>query len=137
MYEEVPDFVQRGRCPGNIFVKNKEWGALLQWLDDHKTDYHLVTMTTLDTDVPPRSNMLASLASFCKVDAYNESHRRASAALILAFYNAGLINMKMGASRDTALLRGVSIANYSVCSQLLEFGAGIPLLVILWTPPGT
>ena len=45
--------------------------------------------------------------------------------------------MKMGTSRDTALLKGVSIANYSVCSQLLEFGAGIPLLVILRTPPGT
>ena len=46
------------------------------------------------------------------------------------FYQHGLINLKIGRSQDTALLRAVTVGNYEIAEMLLDHGAGHPPCVI-------
>ena len=44
------------------------------------------------------------------------------------FYQHELINLKIGRSQDTALLRAVTVGNYEIAEMLLDQGAGHPPL---------
>ena len=140
--EYVPSGVSRRLCTGNKFTKAGESDLLAIWLFDlenlSEAEFvDAITATTKDADSPPRCNLLATLA-FSKLT-YEDclDYVRASAVITRVFYREGLVNLQLGKHHDTAFLRACTQGNYVMARLLLEYGAGVPLLVIPWTPPGT
>ena len=135
----VPLGVSRYLCTGNKFAKAGEWDLLAIWLFglSEAEFVDAITATTADADSPPRCNLLATLASFKLTYEDDQDYVRASAVIVRVFYREGLVNMQLGKNLDTAFLRACAGGNYVMARLLLEYGAGVPLLVIPWTPPGT
>jgi hypothetical protein len=135
--DDVPDHVYRQMPGGNPALKDHEWHSLARWIrrKQEEGDFGAITATTPDENVPPRTNLLGTLANFRPtLDETPTVHMKfCYAAIIKAHYDDGLINMRLGKDRSTALLRAAACGNIEAASLLLEFGAGIPLwLITLW-----
>ena len=136
--DDVPDNVLRQLPPANQWLKFHEWASVTKWIGDKRADNDSggILATSEDDDHPTeRVNLLGTLAAFrpdVGLGRAQKSHAEAAALIIKAFYNAGLINMRLGRHRETALLKAASIGNLEIAALLLEYGAGIPL----WLLPG-
>ena len=74
-------------------------------------------------------NLLGTLAGFRPAKG-NDTHQACAVILVKKFYEAGLINLRIGRSDETALLKAVTTGNYEIASMLFEHGAGHPPCVI-------
>ena len=126
--EDVPEDVLRQLPIGIKMIKDQEWASLLKWLKlKLEDDPDCITATSHDDDPAPRANCLGSMGGFRPVAGCALSdHRECALIIIECFYRAGLINMKIGKSRDTALMRCVAGGNIEFATMLLQWGAGIP-----------
>ena len=109
-------------------IKDQAWASLRTWLYDMlENDPRAITATSPDDHRQARVNCLGSLSGF-RPDAGTDSsaHKECALIIVTAFYREGLMNLKLGKSRDTALLKCVSVANIEIASMLLQWGAGIP-----------
>ena len=135
LLDDLPDRVYRQVPGANRSLKDHEWVSVYRWLQDKLDDGDAsgITATSEDTDPFPRMNMLGSLASFRPTSRHGQkSHQKVSLRIIAAFYDAGLINLKLGKHRETALLKAAACGNIEIARLLLEHGAGIPR----WLLPG-
>ena len=115
-----------------------QWDDLLQWLLANMGDRSRITATSPDSAPQSRVNMLASLAGFRPAQGGSYAHRAAANIIVRVFYEEGLINMKVGKSSETALLKAVVTGNFEIAALLLEFGAGkTPLGYSLGSLSGT
>jgi hypothetical protein len=135
--DEVPDQVYRQLPKANGWVKDHEWVSVIRWIEGKRSDNDpcAILATSEDDANPERVNLLGTLAAFrpdVGLGRAQKSHAEAAALIIKAFYNAGLINMRLGKHRETALLKAASCGNMEIAVLLLEYGAGIPL----WLLPG-
>ena len=135
--DEVPEHVYRQLPAANAWVKDHEWVSVIRWFERKRSDNDpgAILATTDDDADPERVNLLGTLAAFRPDVGFGRgqtSHAEAAALIIKAFYNAGLINMRLGKHRETALLKAASTGNFEIAALLLEYGAGIPL----WLLPG-
>ena len=129
--DEVPGHVWRQMPGANRYVKDAEWHSVERWLQDkEENDPNGITATSSDEDSSGgRVNLLGTLAQFRPVAAH-EAHQQAAGRIVRAFYGAGLINMRIGRDRGTAILTTASCGNIEVAALLLEYGAGIPLWLL-------
>ena len=74
-------------------------------------------------------NLLGTLAGFRPAKG-NDAHQACAVILVRIVYEAGLINLRIGRSNETALLKAVTVGNYEMASMLFEYGAGHPPCVI-------
>ena len=126
--EDVPVHVLRQLPIGIKMIKDHEWASLLKWLHAKlEDDPGCITATSPDDHQQARVNCLGSMSGF-RPDAGTDSsaHKECALIIVTAFYREGLINLKLGKSRDTALLKCVGVANIEIASMLLQWGAGIP-----------
>ena len=120
-------------------LKDHEWVSVKLWLVKKLTDDpDGITATSADDDHSmPRMNMLSTLAAFRPNYGGGNAliHKEVACMIIKLFYDAGLINMRLGRSRTTAFIMACAAGNIEIAELLLEFGAGIPLrLITLWAP---
>ena len=135
--DDVPDHVYRQLPAANARVKDHEWVSIVKWIERQREEDNAAAIlaTSADDADPERVNLLGTLASWRPdqgLGRAKKDHAVASAAIVKAFYNAGMINMRIGKQRETALLKAASTGNIEIAMLLLEFGAGIPL----WLLPG-
>ena len=135
--DDVPDHVYRQLPAANACCKNHEWVSIVKWIERQREENNGagILATSGDEDDPERVNLLGTLAGWRPdqgLGRAKKEHALASALIVKAFYNAGMINMRIGKQRETALLKAASTGNIEIAMLLLEFGAGIPL----WLLPG-
>ena len=122
--DEVPGWVRREMPePANTMLKSGQWDDLLEWLQDNSHDTIAITATSLLSSQWAKVNLLGSLGGFRPAWG-NSAHQACAEIIIKIFYQAGLINMKIGKSEETALLKACCTANYEVAAMLLEYGSG-------------
>ena len=118
--DDVPAFVRREMPePDSTMLKEQQYGDLLQWLKDNADD----TVAITATGIAPKVNLLGTLGSVRPAWG-NDAHRACAEIIVKIFYLAGLINLKLGKSDETALLKACCHANYEMASMLLEYGSG-------------
>ena len=128
--DEVPSWVRREMPePANTMLKSGQWDDLLEWLQDNSHDTIAITATSLLSSQWAKVNLLGSLGGFRPAWG-NSAHQACAEIIIKIFYQAGLINMKIGRSEETALLKAVTVGNYEIAQMLLDHGAGHPPCVI-------
>jgi len=135
LLDDVPGGICRQLPCAIQWLKEQEWDSVSNWMQVtwDQGDADDITATSDDTDPSPRNNMLGSLASFRPTSRHGQkSHQKVSLRIIAAFYDAGLINLKLGKHRETALLKAAACGNIEIARLLLEHGAGIPR----WLLPG-
>ena len=115
-------------------LKEHEWVSLEIWLKEKaEIDVGGITATSDDGDSSgQRVNLLATLAQHRPVNEANPSalHQACVIRIVKAFYAKGLINMRVGKGRSTALILAASVGNIEVAQILLAYGAGIPLWLL-------
>ena len=116
--------------PANAMVKAKNWQSLLQWLSDNAHDPGLILVVSERQEEPFPSEILGSLSGFRPTGQIDFDHMACTAIICRVFYDHGLINLIVGKSQDTALLRAVNVGNYEIAYMLLDHGAGHPPCVI-------
>ena len=125
---DVPDDVLREMCPAVDMIKSHQWASLRKWLlrklENGEEDQILATSE--DDSEASRVNCLSSVAGFRPVCGGGTSHMECALLITSTFYKAGLINMKVGKSRGTALLACVPAGNLEVAEMLISWGGGIP-----------
>ena len=126
MYRQLPH--------GNQMIKEQAWGSLLVWL--HKMldqDPGAIIATSADKSPEGRHNLAGSIAGF-RPDVGSDQcdHKECCLIILREFYRAGLINMKLGKSRQIPLLNCIAKGNIEVARMLLEWGSGFPP----WFLPG-
>ena len=85
----------------------------------------MITATTEDADDLNRINLLSTLAVTRPVAGSSlELHKKVTLLLVKAFYDDGIINMRVGRNRYTAFLAACSQGNFEIAEVLLEWGAG-------------
>ena len=129
-----PDFVYRQLPPANKWLKDHEYVSVNAWIQEKLNDGDSkgITATSEDDDHLPRVNLLGTLAAF-RPNAgggTHKAHQEVSCRIIKAFYDAGLINMRLGKDGATALLKAAACGNIEIAALLLEYGAGIPLWLL-------
>ena len=126
MYRQMPG--------ANKLLKEHEWASVLNWLrEKREEDAGGITATSKDDDPDgPRQNLLCTAAQFRPLGQGKPSaeHQASVLHIVRSFYAAGLINMRIGKHRETALLRAAGVGNLEVGALLLEYGAGIPLWLL-------
>ena len=119
---------------GNGWLKDHEWRSVLNWMDKKlaEDDPNGITATSEDDDPLSRVNLLGTLAAFRpNAGGTNHlAHQEVACRIIKAFYDAGLINMRLGKDGATALLKAAACGNIEIAALLLEYGAGIPLWLL-------
>ena len=134
--DDPPDTLFRQLPAANKWLKDHEWVSVIKWIADKRAegDPGGITATSEDDDHPmPRVNLLGTLASFRPNAGFgreSKSHQECCCLIIKAFYNEGLINMRLGKDGATALLKAAACGNIEMASLLLEYGAGIPLWLL-------
>lgn len=93
---QIPDTLLRGKCPGIDFMKVKQWEQLSVWVDTNLASPQMF-MPTRDDQTPPRNNILMAVSFYGgPLDVVCPFHTRATAAIVSAFRDAGLIDIKGG-----------------------------------------
>ena len=132
--DDPPEHVFRQLPAANKWLKEHEWVSVNRWIQDKRADGDPggITATSEDDDPLPRVNLLGTLAAFRPVASGppSKAHQECCCHIIKAFYNDGLINMRLGKDGATALLKAAACGNIEMASLLLEFGAGIPLWLL-------
>ena len=123
--DDVPRRVRRRMPePANTLIKEKQWSQLLAWLTDHIDDIDAITVVSpYSTQGTCKICLLGTLAGFRPLFGAVE-HRQCAEIIVKTFYDAGLINLRIGRSDETALMKAVTIGNYEVAALLFEYGAG-------------
>ena len=118
--------------PANAMVKAKHWQSLLQWLSDNAHDPGLILAVSEKQEwpLPSEIHLLGSLSGSRPTGQNDFDHMACAAIICRVFYDHGLINLIVGKSQDTALLRAVNVGNYEIAEMLLDHGAGHPPCVI-------
>ena len=120
--------------PANSLTKGELWRGLLKWLIDNKDDPDLflaVSDRMPGVQGPSEVHALGTMAGFRLTGLDGDDHHRACALIVCRrFYERGLINLQIGRSQDTALLRAVTVGNFEIAQMLLDHDAGHPLCVI-------
>ena len=117
--------------PGNGFCKNQHWRSLLGWLEENANNPDLILALSEErSQGAPCINLVGTLAGLRPTTHENPEHRACAEILVAAFYKAGRINLKIGRSEETALLKAVTVGNFEIASMLLDHGAGHPPCVI-------
>ena len=118
--------------PANAMVKAKHWQSLLQWLSDNAHDPGLILAVSerQEEPFPSEIHLLGSMSGFRPTGQKDFEHRACAAIIMRVFCNHGLIDLKVGRTEDTALLRAVCYGNFEIAEMLLEHGAGHPPCVI-------
>ena len=136
--DEVPDKVLRQVPGANDMLKDQEYASVAQWIQRKEVeDPDGITATSEDDHRPPKLNLLGTLASMRPNlgGSTAAAHKEAACLIVKAFYDAGLINMRLGRDGGTAFLKAAACGNMEIAALLLEYGAGIPLwLITLWAP---
>ena len=115
---------------GNGLLKSQSWRKLLGWLEDNLDNPDAILALSPESSQGASCiNMVGTLAGF-RPHTDNAEYRACAQIIIEVFYNAGLINMKIGRSEETALLKAVIVSNYEIAKMLLHHGAGHPPCVI-------
>ena len=120
---------------GNAFLKSQSWRKFLGWLEDTLDNPDVILALSPESSQGASCiDMVGTFAGF-RPPTDNAEHRACAQIIISVFYNAGLINMKIGRSEETALLKAVIVGNYEIAMMLLDHGAGhapcvIPLFLI-------
>ena len=132
--DDVPGHVHRQMPHGNDMIKKQEWGSLLRWLNKKlEEDPGCILATSPDTCKEGRQNLLGTLGGFRPdVGSDQSDHKECALLIVRRFYRAGLLNMKVTRSKQTALLNCIAKGNIEVASLLLQWGAGFPP----WFLPG-
>jgi len=132
--DDVPDHVYRQMPYGNGLIKEQAWTSLLRWLNEKAdADPAAIIATSDDTCEAGRQNMLCSVGGFRPdVGSDRSDHKECCLIIIQHFYRAGMMNMKVTKSKQTALLNCIAKGNIEVATLLLQWGAGFPP----WFLPG-
>ena len=101
-----------------------QWDDLLQWLLANMGDRSRITATSPDSAPQARVNLLSTCAGFRPVHGGSYAHRASVNIIVRVLYEEGFIDMKVGKSYETALLKAVVTGNYEVAALLREHGAG-------------
>ena len=132
--DDPPDTVFRQLPAANKWLRDHEWVSVNRWIQEKRAegDPGGITATSEDEGQMPRVNLLGTLAAFRPTAAGPPSkhHQECCCHIIKAFYNDGLINMRLGKDGATALLKAAACGNIEMAALLLEFGAGIPLWLL-------
>ena len=117
--------------PGNGFCKNQHWRSLLAWLQENANNPDPITALSLEVSQgASKVNVLGALSGFRPTADDKPEHRACAQIIVTVFYKAGLINLKIGKSEETALLKAVTVGNFEIASMLLDHGAGHPPCII-------
>ena len=107
--------------PANTYIKGEKWSVLLRWLIANKDEPDLLLVVSAqmpDPRGPSEVHTLGTLAGFRPTGRDDDDHHRACALIICRRYHErGLINLKIGRSQDTALLRAVTVGNYEIAEM--------------------
>jgi hypothetical protein len=125
--DTVPSHIFRQLPKANSMLKERAYNAALCWAQDHidSGSPGMITATTEDADDLNRINLLSTLAVNRPVAGSSlEMHRKLTVLLVKAFYDDGIINMRVGRNRDTAFLAACSQGNFEIAEVLLAWGAG-------------
>ena len=132
--DDPPDTVFRQLPAANKWLRDHEWVSVNRWIQKKRAegDPGGITATSEDDGQMPRVNLLGTLAAFRPVagGGAQKAHQEVSCRIIKAFYDAGLINMRLGKDGATALLKAAACGNIEIAALLLEYGAGIPLWLL-------
>ena len=134
VHDEPPASVYRQLPGANQALKDHEWVSVNNWVARKREegDPAAITATSEDGGQWHRVNLLGTLATFRPVGTGppSQHHQECCCHIIKAFYNGGLINMRLGKDGATALLKAAACGNIEMAALLLEFGAGIPLWLL-------
>ena len=123
----MPEHIFRQLPKANSLLKDRAYDSVLRWAQDHIDSglARMITATTEDADDLNRMNLLSTLAITRPVAGCSlELHKKVTLLLVKAFYDDGIINMRVGRNRDTAFLAACSQGNFEIAEVLLEWGAG-------------
>ena len=117
--------------PGNRLLKDQQWQSLLAWLQTNANDLHLITALSPEVSQgASKVNVFGTMSGVRPTTDDKPEHRACAQIIVIVFYKAGLINLKIGKSEETALLKAVTVGNHEIASMLLDHGAGHPPCVI-------
>jgi hypothetical protein len=123
--DEPPDWVRRAMPePAHSMLENHQWDDLLAWLHANATDLVAITATSPDVSQMSKVNLLGTLGQKRPAQRQDYAHQACASFIVAAFYKAGLINMRLGKSHETALLKACSTGNFEIAALLLEHGSG-------------
>jgi hypothetical protein len=123
----VPEHIFRQLPKANSLLKDRAYDSVLRWAQEHCDSglAKMITATTEDADDLNRINLLSTLAVTRPVAGSSlELHKKVTLLLVKAFYDDGIINMRVGRNRYTAFLAACSQGNFEIAEVLLEWGAG-------------
>ena len=110
--------------PAHTLLKEQQWDALMAWLIANAADLVAITATSPDVSQQSKVNLLGTLAQKRPARRHDHAHQACASFIVAAFYKVGLINMRLGKSHETALLKACSTGNFEIAALLLEHGSG-------------